>query len=485
MSVGPYQDITFDRDGDVDAADRTRLLGLDCTDLVMFAHGWNNSPREAARLFSAFFAPFPGLLGPGVRMGYAGIVWPSMRFTDEPVPAPSRAAAGRWPVAAGSVPVRGGARIPPPGERIALDVATRMALQGLFPGHEATVARLAALLELRPDRADAFAEFGRLARQLAEAPPGGLGNCFGQDLPQEEMGPPALLYEDVLTLCREFSAALETARPGGFPGAVPGPGTGGGPGGLPQPGGLPGGPAGGGAPVSPPASPRGFRDGRADGPDRLWRGAKELLRQTTYYALKRRAGAVGELGLGPLLGQLARSRPGLRVHLVGHSQGARLVAFALRGLPDGARNVKSVTLLQGAFSHYAFAPSLPHAAQRSGALGALEQRVDGPVVACYSRHDSALGVLYPLASRLARDERYGSAQDRRWWAVGHDGLRAVVPSVRLTLEEALGRGVPGSGCVSVDTASVVRCGGPPAGAHNDICHRELARVVVAAGRVGR
>jgi hypothetical protein len=38
--------------------------------------------------------------------------------------------------------------------------------------------------------------------------------------------------------------------------------------------------------------------------------------------------------------------------------------------------------------------------------------------------------------------------------------------------------------VSVDAASVVRRGGPPAGAHSDIGHPELARVILAAGRIG-
>lgn len=146
--------------------------------------------------------------------------------------------------------------------------------------------------------------------------------------------------------------------------------------------------------------------------------------------------------------------------------------------------MKSLTLLQGAFSHYAFAQSLPHAAHSGGALRSMEQRVDGPVVACYSRHDSALGVIYPLASSLAGDDANVVGLDKRWWAMGHDGIQATQPLVRLTLEEALRQGIPGSGCVSVDTASVVRRGGPPAGAHSDICHEELARVVLAAGRIG-
>jgi hypothetical protein len=37
--------------------------------------------------------------------------------------------------------------------------------------------------------------------------------------------------------------------------------------------------------------------------------------------------------------------------------------------------------------------------------------------------------------------------------------------------------------VNVDVAEVVKRGGPPAGAHSDICHRELAQLVVAAGRI--
>ncbi|MFD4142307.1 serine-threonine protein kinase [Streptomyces sp. NPDC058572] len=441
--VEPYREITFDADGDMRVGAPDGLRGLDVTDLVMFAHGWNNSPSVAARLYSAFFAPFPRLLAgrPGVRLGYAGIVWPSMRFTDEPIPdfEPSAAAL--------AVPPGPGAA---PGAWPGLDKTTRDVLAGLFPGHRTTLDRLTVLLDEQPDSQTAFAEFGSLARELAAVPAGGLESCFADDLPHDEQSPPAVLFEDPLTLCTRFAAALDAQSPSLGLGGL---------------GGL------------------GSRLG--GGVTGAWKGAKELLRQTTYYAMKRRAGTVGELGLGPLLGRLSRSSPGVRVHLVGHSQGARLVAFALRGLPEGAHNVKSVTLLQGAFSHYAFATSLPHAPHSAGALAALQHRVDGPVVACYSRHDSALGVIYPLASSLAGDSATAVGLDRRWWAMGHDGIQAVAGARRLTLEEALRDGVPPSGCVSVDAASVVRRGGPPSGAHSDICHEELARVVLAAGRIGR
>jgi pimeloyl-ACP methyl ester carboxylesterase len=216
-----------------------------------------------------------------------------------------------------------------------------------------------------------------------------------------------------------------------------------------------------------------------EGLKRYWKGAKEALRQATYYVMKKRAGQVGEHGLGALLGEVARAAPGLRIHLVGHSMGARLVAYALRGLPAGARPVASVTLLQGAFSHYAFAGRLPHDPRRSGSLRDLQHRVRGPVVACYSRHDTALGVMYPLASRVANDSAsLLGTDDPRWGAIGHDGVQAVPGTVGRTLAEVLREGMPGSGCVSVDAAEVVR-------SHSDICRPELARVVVSASRTGR
>ncbi|MEU1280479.1 serine-threonine protein kinase [Streptomyces sp. NPDC005805] len=430
--VQPYREVVFDADGDLLEPYEGRPGGgpgeEGVTDLVLFAHGWNNTPSTARRLNAAFFAEFAKSAAqtPQARLGYGGVLWPSMRFGDEPIPDVASPAPGAQPAGPG------------------LDRWTREVLAELHPGHRATVRRLGLLLDQRPESRAAFGEFGRLARQLAAAPPGGLETGFAEDLPSEEQGPPAVLYEDALTLCRRFADALD-AEPGASPG--------------------------------PPS----FTGDLAP----AWRGAKELLRQTTYYAMKRRAGAVGEMGLGPLLGRLARTAPGLRVHLVGHGHGARLMAFALRGLPEGAENVKSLVLLQGALSHYAFACGLPGAPHSGGALAALQERVDGPVVACHSRYDSALGVFYPLAAGLAGDPASAVRADPRWWAMGHDGIPAETGAARITLAEALSGALPRSGCVSVDAAPVVRRGGPPAGAHSDICHEELARVVLAAGRVGR
>ncbi|MFI6684618.1 serine-threonine protein kinase [Streptomyces sp. NPDC050485] len=432
IGVEPYREITFDADGDADPAQRAALTGVGATDLVMFAHGWNNTPSDARSLFRGFFAAFPALLAsaPGVRLGYSGVIWPSIRFTDETIPDfPHTAVAAVGP---------------------GLDGATVDALKGVFPGQGPAVDRIAALLSQQPDSEGAFSEFGQLTRQLVTASGGGAGTVGDLTVEDAPNASPTLLTNDTLGLCRQFTAALGDLGMAAQPG-----------------------------PPGPAFSIGGSLK-------HLWRGAKEVLRQITYYEMKRRAGKVGQLGLGPLIGQLAVAQPHLRIHLVGHSQGARLVAFALKGLPGATHTVKSVTLLEGAFSHYAFAERLPDGLTGAGALSDTQQRVDGPVVSCYSRFDTALGVFYPLASALSGDDASElPGLERRWWAIGHDGIQAVTPCTTLTLDEALRDGVPDSGCVSVDASSVVKAGGPPAGAHSDICHEQLARVVLAAGRIGR
>ena len=73
---------------------------------------------------------------------------------------------------------------------------------------------------------------------------------------------------------------------------------------------------------------------------RLWRGAKEAVRVTSYAAMRVRATAAGEAGLRRFLQTL---RSDVRVHLIGHGLGGRLIAAAVgEGLP----NVTSLVLLE-------------------------------------------------------------------------------------------------------------------------------------------
>ncbi|GAA0456268.1 serine-threonine protein kinase [Streptomyces sp. NPDC046215] len=420
MCVRPYWELAFDSGGDVDPAARDALVAgvarENLTDLVVFAHGWNNDRPRATRLYDRFFAPFPDLLraADGVRVGYAGVIWPSMHFADEPVP---------------DFPDRAAATAPGPP---ALDVRTRRALVDVLLCEEAVADRLAELLDGRSEDPARLAEFVALAR--------GLMDTGGRE---PDTDPPLLLTGDARVVCEDFTAALAQV------GVVP---------------------------------PELFGGGLK----KLWHGAHELLRQASYYTMKRRAGTVGREGLGPVLGRLAGASPAPRVHLAGHSFGARLVAYALRGLPEGAGRVASLTLLQGAFSQFAFASRLPFDRKRGGALGGLQRRVDGPVVCCHSRRDTALGVLYPLASRVARDDDSLLGVDRsRWGAIGYEGMRAVDGCAALSLGQAMDGGLPATGCANVDASDVVRRGEPPSGAHSDICHRELARLILLAGRIVR
>ncbi|MFD7557571.1 serine-threonine protein kinase [Streptomyces sp. NPDC059835] len=423
IGVGPYAELTFDSEGDLDRAAYGPVQRMEATDLLVFAHGWNSDRSTATRLYDRFFAPFPGLVGSGVRLGYVGVVWPSIRFSDEPIPDFDPPGA-----------------LAEPGFGTALDPATRQALGRFWPGRGAELDRVAELLEERPESEAAFAEFGALVRRLSGAD-GGSAAAPG--------AVPALFTDDAVEVCRALALALVEA---------------------------------GGPPLGPG---EGLESTLGGGLRGLWGGAKELLRQASYYQMKKRAGVVGERGLGPVLAELAAARPALRIHLIGHSFGARLVSFSLRAVPDGARYVTSLTLLQGAFSHYAFCDRLPHDRGRGGALGGLQRRVDGPVLACHSPYDSALKVFYPLASRMAGDSAGLLGFDERWGALGHDGVQAVPGAPRLSLDAALRDGLPTSGCVSVDAGSVVRRGGAPSGAHSDICHAELAELVVNAGRMGR
>jgi hypothetical protein len=217
----------------------------------------------------------------------------------------------------------------------------------------------------------------------------------------------------------------------------------------------------------------------------LWHGALNVLRVATFWQMKNRAGIVGRNGLGPLLGQIHEAAPSLRIHLIGHSFGARLVSYALSGLPPAASPVKSLLLLQGAFSHFAFADALPFDSSRRGDLRGMASRVDGPLVATFSRKDMAVGMAYPAAAIVARQDAADAGDLMyRWEGMGSDGAQAVyadcVPLARVGTVYPFR---PGH-WLNLDGNQVIKAGGPPEGAHGDIIHPETAWAALAAARIG-
>ena len=155
--------------------------------------------------------------------------------------------------------------------------------------------------------------------------------------------------------------------------------------------------------VPPPPEPRGGAADVLDAFAGIEAGAINLLNYTTYYLMKDRAGRVGRDGLAPVLGRLAGAAPRARVHLIGHSFGARLVTAAAAGRPSGA--VGSLSLLQAAFSHYAFARGWDDGATRDGYFRAVVAApapvVRGPTLVTFTRNDRAVGIVYAIASRVA------------------------------------------------------------------------------------
>jgi hypothetical protein len=219
----------------------------------------------------------------------------------------------------------------------------------------------------------------------------------------------------------------------------------------------------------------------------LWSGAREVLRTMSYYEMKNRAGVVGQNGLGPLLASLSGPDGPPRIHLMGHSFGARLVSYTLAGLPanrtGSASPVKSLTLIQGAFSHFTFASSLMFDPSRAGGLAGDGSRVDGPLLATFSAADRAVGWWYPAASMLAGQDSESAADlVFRWGAMGHDGYQQnPTPTALLLAPQGKPYEFRPGGFYSLDANAVI-CANESAfsGAHSDIRHPEVLWAVVSA-----
>lgn len=118
----------------------------------------------------------------------------------------------------------------------------------------------------------------------------------------------------------------------------------------------------------------------------------DVLGLLSFWNKKELAGVVGKNGVGPVLSKLQSRFPSARMHLFGHSFGAKVVLSALTKEPS-IRPVSSVVLIQPAISCLALSPN--------GGYESALTRVSGPIVATFSDYDRALALPYSAASRLA------------------------------------------------------------------------------------
>jgi hypothetical protein len=369
----PYFEVEFDKRGRVDDPDQVAALERHVvrddgpTDLFVLSHGWNNDMAQARALYARLLGHLRDHLDAGAVPGLEGrrwsvfaVLWPSKKFADEDL-IPSGAAAA------------------PGVDEGDLDAALRD-LHGFFEGDDADD-RLERAREL-VGRLDADPE---ARREFVDA----LRPLFPDD-PDAETA--AELPREALELPGD-----EVLERLGTPPALPEPGIDDGGGAASM--GLGGDDEAAGDQLDPveAASLGSLFDG-------VKAGARNFLNLLTYYTMKERARTVGRGGVYETLKRLRGARPDLRLHLVGHSFGGRLVAAAAAG-PGGQDPlpIASLTLLQAAFSHYGFADDW----NGQGGDGLFRSvltaaQIDGPMLVTHTKNDRAVGLAYPFASRLAR-----------------------------------------------------------------------------------
>ncbi|WP_234817069.1 MULTISPECIES: serine-threonine protein kinase [Mycolicibacterium] len=433
--------LVFDEEGHSDNAAVTELgdraEGL--SDLVIFSHGWNNDEAAAKSLYDRWFRLLAKQLDPARSVGFVGVRWPSQLWRDEPIPDFEPAVAG----GGGGAAALGQERVVAAGDP-SLDPAELADLKNMFPSGTAELDTLAQLLAAPPTM-DAIPDLFEALQAFNAATPDGFSDGeadapdAGPGMVADDQDPSELFntFADQL-----LAAGVEFRDDGG--GAA----------------------------------------GLGDFAAKLWHGAKEALRQLSYWKMKNRAGVVGKDGLGPVIDRFTAKFPGLRIHLVGHSFGARVVSYALAGMTAAQPSpVKSVTLLQGAYSRFAFTEKLPFR-KGSGALFGMLSRIDGPLTVCFSSHDRALGTFYPLASAAAGDDSAAAADPLfRWRAMGSHGAFNS-PTQSLGADGAVYPFQTGQ-ILNLDASGVVAKDDGPSGAHSDIFHKELTWVVAAAGGLAR
>ncbi len=437
----PYFEVEFTKAGALaDPAQADALLahvdGAEPADLLVLSHGWNNDIAEARRLYERLLGFLRQGIEGGVPPAAAGfapsvfaVLWPSKKFADRDL-------------------IPGGAAAVAPGVTSADLEAQLEGLQDAFdtPGAEQRLARARELAPRLEGDPEAQREFVDALRALFPAP----DEEAAAELPRETFELPG---DEVL------------ARLGTRP-ALPEPEIG----------------DSGGAAVFAPGADAGELDaGQAMGLASLFSGihagARNFLNLLTYYTMKKRAGTVGAGGVHQLLRRLRQHRDDLRLHLVGHSFGGRLVTAAADG-PAGEPGlpVDSMSLLQAAFSHYGFARDWDDAGADGFFRGvATGHKVRGPVVVTHTVNDRAVGLAYPIASRLARQVAAAlGGPDDVYGGIGRNGALKTPEAVSGRLLAAGGEyAFEGGRFYNLDADAFIT-------AHSDVARAETAHAILNA-----
>lgn len=356
------------------------------TDLITISHGWNNDMAEAHDLYAHFFESAAkwkdnAALGLGERtFAAAGIYWPSKRFTDADL-------------------IPGGAASLDEPERAAV-LAGLDLLQALHDGEEQRpiieqAKRDVDTLADNPEKQDEW------VKGLIELIDGkGSGDREEEGLAELRATPGRDVLDRLSAAVRYPVAAAEDDMGGAADiGAIPGTG-----------------------------DDQGSAAGLGSLMSGVFGGAAKFLNLLTYYTMKERAGTIGAGGVHDALVRVAQARPALRLHLVGHSFGGRLVTAAAKGRAGApSLSLASLCLLQAAFSHYGFATDAAHTGKPGFFRNVLTAGIlRGPGVVTHSRWDFAVGYAYAIASRIngANASALGDKDDP-YGGIGRNGAQVT------------------------------------------------------------
>ncbi len=429
----PYGELSFDRRAAVlGHADVHELVAQAragaVTDVIVISHGWNNDIKQAAQLYEDLAKELRASLDGNPnhqqlkarKFALLAIQWPSKRFAERSL------------IPGGAAAIGSAVR-----DKDLIDELETVKELFAAPDRIADAAALVPKLENSPAARDAFVEALRDALQdgAADDPddsPGQFHSLTGRKL-----------------LDRLSAPVLPTVAAGRTGGAAGGVGMG-----RPQAGAVTGAAAG-----------LSFNGIKA--------AALRALNLTTYYEMKARAGSVG-FALNPVLRDLRAAD--VRLHLVGHSFGGRVVTAATMGGPgEPPLPVDSLTLLQAAFSHYGFAKD--YEPKRDGFFRAVLARsmVTGPLVITHSRCDTAVGYAYPIASRLMKLDAatLGDADDR-FGGIGRNGAQHTPEAENGTL-------LPGDGTYAFSPGAIHNLNADEViGDHSDVSRPEVANAILSA-----
>jgi hypothetical protein len=435
--VGPftYYPVEFNKDGAAVAPDQLNAVlsavstpraqgGL--TDLFVISHGWNDDMPEAEQLYETIFSHVGEVLkqkNPACddvnarRAAIVGILWPSKKFDDAEL-IPGGAAAMPGDQTAGL-----GAQL----DRLSALVGS--------PEASASLARAKTLAPTLASSMEARDEFVRIVRAF---------------MPHDANAEEPVISDDLFTLNGD-QLLQRLSRP-----SHDAPGS--------------GGSGGGGA--------AGFTDWIGKAVD----GAKSLVNLVTYYQMKNRAGAIGQSGVYDMLRRIRDLRGAdgdnaLKIHMLRHSFGCRLVTAAVAGPANtDPLPVDSMSLLQAAFSHYGFAQS--YDGSHDGFFRRVvtdPARVRGPLIITFTSKDKAVGLAYPIASRIARQvaSAFGDANDP-YGGLGRNGAQKTPGSQVVALAQTgSAYSFAARGVYSLDANAVIT-------AHSDLGHDEVGWAIVAA-----